>query len=356
MLPPPALNAGGEGLMATVAHWPYSESLPVAGLSVEEVRRRYADRFDIDPLAEAIIDGLPADTSTIVSPGQLLMFVRRAGEKGSVVIERDQAWAVSREGQKRSLDLDRLMSRLAPPRADTGCLVLPDGVKAVLSRGSVTILVHQTPPQTYNFNWITDASKTKFGRGTNYKPRRLALPYLIVLATYIPADDGRIQLSDRNECFFRNQPLSSLDDPLLYPALLNISKVDDDGTKPLAWICTQHLDRSPLARIDDPNARVRASFKALMTCLLGAGFNLSSEFHEGASHYGASRGVDPRIATVEHWEKASAQRPLFALEVPWVATGYTVRQVAERTFRALRVPDGSIRSCEDIERIIFNSR
>jgi hypothetical protein len=42
----------------------------------------FADRFDLDPLSQAVIDGREVDDDTIVEAGQLLMFVKRAGEKG----------------------------------------------------------------------------------------------------------------------------------------------------------------------------------------------------------------------------------------------------------------------------------
>ncbi len=68
---------------ATVAHWPYAESLPVGGMTVGQVRRRYADRFDIDGNAQATLDGNEAGDDEIVRPGMLLRFVHRAGEKGA---------------------------------------------------------------------------------------------------------------------------------------------------------------------------------------------------------------------------------------------------------------------------------
>jgi hypothetical protein len=71
-----------DSLMATVSHWPYCERLPVANMSVGEIRRRYSERFDIDPRSQATVDGNEAGVETIVRPGQMLMFVRRAGEKG----------------------------------------------------------------------------------------------------------------------------------------------------------------------------------------------------------------------------------------------------------------------------------
>jgi hypothetical protein len=68
----------------TVCHGPYSESLPVGGMSVGEVRARFRDRLDIDPAAQPVVDGREVNDKTIVRAGQLLTFVRKAGEKGAV--------------------------------------------------------------------------------------------------------------------------------------------------------------------------------------------------------------------------------------------------------------------------------
>lgn len=62
----------------------YTERLPVAGMSVAAVRETFADRLDIDPNAQPVIDGrVVTDESTRIEPGQRLAFVRHAGEKGS---------------------------------------------------------------------------------------------------------------------------------------------------------------------------------------------------------------------------------------------------------------------------------
>jgi hypothetical protein len=90
--PAPATSLGGpddlyappDGTTAavTVAHGPYSERLPVSGLTIGEVRARYRDRFDIDPHSQPVLDGRDVDNGTVIRPGQVLVFVRRAGEKG----------------------------------------------------------------------------------------------------------------------------------------------------------------------------------------------------------------------------------------------------------------------------------
>jgi hypothetical protein len=72
-----------DGGTATVSHGPYAEELPVAGLEVGQIRERFHDRFDIDPVSQAYVNGSPVADDTVLRTGQLLVFMRPAGEKGS---------------------------------------------------------------------------------------------------------------------------------------------------------------------------------------------------------------------------------------------------------------------------------
>ena len=68
---------------AQVVHGAFDELLPVAGLTIAEVRRQFRDDIHLHPEAMALIDGAPAgDESQVVAPGQHLLFIRRSGEKG----------------------------------------------------------------------------------------------------------------------------------------------------------------------------------------------------------------------------------------------------------------------------------
>jgi hypothetical protein len=67
---------------ALVTNGPYSETLPVAGMTVGEIRMKYSDRLDIDPGSTAIVSGVEVDNNTKIAIGQALMFVKKAGEKG----------------------------------------------------------------------------------------------------------------------------------------------------------------------------------------------------------------------------------------------------------------------------------
>jgi hypothetical protein len=281
----------------------------------------------------------------------------------AVVIDGTNAEAVSREGSRAAMQLPALMEKLIPPPAiDTQDVVLPDGVKAVRSRGRFTIFVHETPPAAWNFKWIAADSKSQFGPGTKYRTVRIALPFLITFCVF-ERGPRTLNLSPLNECFFSRRPLQRLDEgELCFPALLNCSKFPTERGHPLAWICTEHLNFKRLQEIEDDNQRVRAAFRALMETLLGSAFNLSSEAHEGSSWFTETvrKKVDPRIETIERWQEETAKDPMFVLDVPWLGTGKTVAQMLERMLGVCRggggagAPRPPVSTSDDIARIIFN--
>ena len=272
-----------------------------------------------------------------------------------VLIEGPEARATSPEGKSAAMPLADLMGKLNPRRFDSGDLMLPDGVKAVRSEGPITILVHETAPQVYCLKWIADDSAAPFGAGAKYRTVRIALPYLVTMLVFRNGSSAQpLTLSEFSECFFRVAPLESFDDELFYPALLNCSKFTPPEGRPLSWICTQHLNFVAVNREPTPARRLRAGFRALRHCLLETGFNYSSENHEGASWFGESRRVDERISTVERWQEATAQDPLFVLEVPWLKTDLSLGQIVERIFRNLGALNGVAWTSATLARHIFN--
>lgn len=76
-------DATDQGQMVTVHHGLHTENLPVAGMTVAEIRRRFADRLDLDPRSTAQIDGRDVGNDTVVRSGQMIFFMRNSGEKGS---------------------------------------------------------------------------------------------------------------------------------------------------------------------------------------------------------------------------------------------------------------------------------
>ncbi len=67
-----------------VIHGVYSHTMPLAGMSVDQVRVELSDRMHIDPEAVAVVNGEPANEDFVLAEGQVLTFVKAAGEKGNV--------------------------------------------------------------------------------------------------------------------------------------------------------------------------------------------------------------------------------------------------------------------------------
>ena len=278
----------------------------------------------------------------------------------TITIEGDEACAVSPEGATSRMKLTELFSKLAPRQPDSAEIVLPDGVKALIPMTSGVVVVHQTPPRVYCFKWIAPDSKADYGRGTSYRDVRIALPYVVVLGVFEGTRGAVPTLGMRNECFFLNQPLDTngLDTKLHFPALLNCSRFPDRPEHPLAWICTQHLRASEDAVQSSLEGSIRTGLSALLRHLLESGFNRSSEHHEINSWYSetVAAGIDPRIASVEAWEKATAENPLFVLEVPWLSTGKSLREVTQRIVEAGRSARSLPATASDLARVIHNKK
>ena len=278
----------------------------------------------------------------------------------TVTIDGDEVRAALPEGTAAAMKLEDLLERIRPGVPDSRGTILPDGVKCVVPTGDGCILVHQTPPRVYNFRWIAADSKAEFGPGTNYRRVRLALPYLIVLAVFERARGDLLRLGSRNECFFLNEPLDlkGLETELCYPALLNCSRFPDRPEYPLSWICTQHLSSREQARVQTLEQSLRIGLRALLHHLLESGFNRSSEHHELNSWFSESvaAGIDPRIASVDNWERATALDPLFVLEVPWLRTGLSLGKAAERIVQARGHAGPRVTCADDVARVILNAK
>lgn len=265
-----------------------------------------------------------------------------------ITIEGDTIACVTPEGKRVAMPLGDFVQKAFKPGACSRG-VGPAGVRLIDSAGPITIWAYEIAPSVRCLKWIADNSPAKFGKGAVYRSVRIGLPYMVVLAAF---ENGT--LSDYNECFFRNKPLEDEDDELFYPALLNCSKFTPDIGRPLSWICTQKLDRAPILAEKNPRRRMSTGLKCLVQCLLEAGFNYSSEHHEGTSWFTESCKVDKRVSTVDRWQEATAKDPLFVLDVPWLPTRMTLRNVIDRMFanHVGRFP--KYNNSDDLARLIVN--
>jgi hypothetical protein len=281
-----------------------------------------------------------------------------------ITIQGQRVEARRPEGATASQELPDFLQKLAPPVMSTCGTVLPEGVRMIFSTQKMSILIWELSPQVHRVKWIRKDSKAPFkmpGREVAYEPRQLALPYLIIAAVFVRGPTGRLVLTGRNEAYFRTETLKSGDDPLLFPALLNISKFPASAAaeNPLAWICTQHTNLRALAKETDFNQRVRKSLHALRSTMLEAGFNYSSEHHELTSYWSLSARRIPEVADLDRWEQRSQRDPLFVLNIPWLpaAAGrkkLTVHGLVDRVLAQAGAEDKPLASVEDLARLVFN--
>ena len=273
-----------------------------------------------------------------------------------ISLEGTLACAVSPEGKQANMPISTLLSKAHSAQGEHHSAILPAGVKATFSRGPFIIWVHESEPEVYNFRWIANDSAVKYGEQAKYRPVRIALPFVLIIAVFVPGPRGQLTLSRFNECYFRTEALQSCNDELYFPALLNCSKFRQPEGHPLSWICSQNFQHASYEKETDFNSRIRGAFQALYEGMFTTAFNLSSEFHEGTSYYSLSQGVDKRIATIEAWERATAEDDLFVLDVPWLKSGHTLGQIVERIFTNLKAPKVGLDSAEALGRIIFNQQ
>ena len=207
-----------------------------------------------------------------------------------------------RVGVERLVDAIARMDREV--RGERTPLLAP-GVLYFEQRGPKTVVVVQQPPRVRRVRWIADPDSTSAAE--EYRERALAFPYVVILLSFDGAGlDGRGQL------YYRAEPLGSLEDELLQPNLLNVTQGNDT---PHCWLCLGRLDMQDLPWSE----RIGRSLEFLWQ----SGFNYDFEVPRG-SCFTRARDLDPRIATVEEWERSSCANPLFSLEVPWPAIGVTL--------------------------------
>jgi hypothetical protein len=241
--------------------------------------------------------------------------------------------------------------------------VIPDGVRLIASRGPLTIMLYEVPPQAHRLKWIARDSPVPYGGGSlaKYEERCLALPFVLIVAVFV-AHGAHLALTTMNEAYFRAAPLTGPDDELCFPALLNVSRYPEEvaDRMPLAWICTQFMDPRPLASEKDVSRRLRASLRMLRATLLETGFNYSSEHHELCSYWTLSKEKIDAVADVERWEALSREDPLLGLKIDWLPAVWqeqrlTVGGLLERIFanNVRRAP--RVTSAADLARLVHNA-
>ncbi|MDR3703758.1 MAG: hypothetical protein P4L56_29180 [Candidatus Sulfopaludibacter sp.] len=195
---------------------------------------------------------------------------------------------------------------------------IPEGVRHAQRRGDATVLVLEDRPQTRTVRWLADDSPAPFGPGAVYRNVRLAFPFVVIIVVF---NAGR--LTGVQQCFYRTEPIQSLQDPLFYPNLYNCAQTPQGrGYSMESWLCLANLkdDFGPLTW--------EQRSQLIHHHVWGGAFNRSSEVHEGNSLWQSVK-ADPRVSTVERWAEESRQNPYFPLTVPWRPYGKSVGETAD---------------------------
>jgi hypothetical protein len=197
---------------------------------------------------------------------------------------------------------------------------LPDGVRFVHQRGTATVVVLELFPQVREVQWISNLSPQPFGPRTQYEPVTLAFPYIVIFVLF---QSGC--LTGFQQLFYRAEAISSENDALFFPNLLNVS----EGYGQKCWLCLANMtDVSQLPW----NKKVHKVLEHVWE----AGFNKSSEHFEKNSYWQKTTAarLDLRLNSVESWQAATKEDPLFMLKVKWKPAGLTVGQVVESMLAA----------------------
>ena len=254
---------------------------------------------------------------------------------GENVVCRQDGQEIGSTGLKAFVDL-------LVKRRDVSALpeAIPPGVRFVRQLSNTVALVMEEEPQVRTVRWLADDSPAPFGKDAVYRSARLAFPFVIVVLIF---SAGR--LTGFQQCFFRTKPLEKLDDTLALPNLFNVA----NGYGQQCWLCLANLkkDLAPLSWSE--------KIRAIRKHIWGAGFNQSSEVHEGNSYWQTMRGVDGRVASLDAWENASREDPFFPLKVEWKPAGTTIGEVIE-SMLAMAAPVQPVTSAEHLVPLITLSR
>ena len=193
---------------------------------------------------------------------------------------------------------------------------IPDTVRFFWQRGDAVVLAMEQRPACHTVRWLSDDSRVPFGQGAKYGDFRIAFPFVWLIVAF-----HGVNLTGQQQCFYRRSPLVSIEDELLLPNLLNVATAYGQT----CWLCLANLNPN-MAQLSWAE-RVRR----IWTHVFQAGFNTSSEHHEGNSYWQTMRMVDPRVASVAAWQEESARDPFFPLTVEWKTSGRTLRSVMKET-------------------------
>ena len=182
---------------------------------------------------------------------------------------------------------------------DDGPILMPDYTRIYYRKGKTELLLQEFPPQTRLMKFTAglasrDSSTSNYDSSEKVHTFSLALPYIVFIFQFV---DG---LFVEVRCAFCDRPLKSLEERPLRPYLSNLNSN--------LQVCLGHYDRTQLIQgnLTQQAAYILDHFWSTTYC------------DEWSSHYWASKShfqdVDPRLASLQKWEEASQENPLFVVE------------------------------------------
>lgn len=186
--------------------------------------------------------------------------------------------------------------------SEEGPVLMPDYTRLYYRKGSTEVLVLEYPPQVrlMKFNGALakradSSAQIQTGQFSDVHSYSLALPYVVFLFKYTHGTFTEVR------CAFSDRPLKRLEERPLRPYLSNIDSN-------LSVCLGTSFDRGQLIK---DNIVQQAAFVL-------SHFWQTVYSDEWSSHFWANKGhfqkVDPRLATMEAWQDASMDNPLFVVE------------------------------------------
>ncbi|MFQ5881183.1 MAG: hypothetical protein ACE5I9_01740 [Candidatus Methylomirabilales bacterium] len=237
--------------------------------------------------------------------------------------------------------LGEIASSAYNPQRDA-TLFLPAGTRYLKMREASLGLVVELPPEIRRVGW----SETKMGKGGEYTSYWLAFPYVIHIFLFYTrqGDEAYRGGFEEMRVYYRNAPLRSPEDALYSPNLFNVQV-----NPALVSNCRACLRGHPADLQDLPLAE---QVEGLLNFFWETDFNLDVE----SNGFERARTLDPRITSLEAWEKASKADPLFPLQIPWEAAGCTPMQVMSQLIELRHADVKPLRSASDLADLMYRLR
>lgn len=169
-------------------------------------------------------------------------------------------------------------------------------------KGNRSCVVAQLQPAVRSFVYTPDS-----------RMYAVAMPYIVLAINFVgQAIDGT---SAANKCgifwYYRNDPVTSLDDALGHCNMPNVYK---DGA--VCW-------GKEVIPLDAPLGR---KVEMVVSAIFSSNFNQ----HELGEQWEPAKKIEGHPQSFQDWETRSRENPEFVLKLAWRPSGLTVRQVLER--------------------------